>query len=84
MWRTRRASELGYQLIAVKTPSLTSRNACSNENGENASNRQFRRADFALTIFTKIPQNRQIHEHSLHLTKFREICHFRDCVRFWT
>ena len=37
MWRTRRASELGYQLIAVKTPSLTSRNACSNENGENVS-----------------------------------------------
>ena len=55
-----------------------SRNACSNENGEKSS----KSSNFALTNLTKIRQNPQIHEHSLSLTKFREIFHFRYCVLF--
>ena len=84
MWRTRRASGLGCQLIAVKTPHLRPEMHAVTKMVKMCQNRQFRRADFALTILTKIPQNRQIEEHSLRLTKFRQICHFRDCVPFWT
>lgn len=35
-------------------------------------NSQFRQAGFALTNLTKIRQNREIHKHSLGLTRFRQ------------
>ena len=47
-------------------------------------NRQFHQADFAFTNLTKMRRNRHIYEHSLSLKEFREICHFRYCLHFWT
>ena len=45
--------------------------------------RQFHQADLALTNLT-IRQHSPIRRYSLSLTKFRQICHFRYGVHFWT
>ena len=47
-------------------------------------NHQSSETDFALTNLTKIQQNHQIHEHSLGLIRFCQICHFHYLVHFWT
>ena len=56
-----------------------SRNACSNENGENSvKNRQIRQADFASTNLTKTRQTRQFRRADCALTNLTIMCQNRQ------
>ena len=56
-----------------------SRNACSNENGENSvKNRQIRQANFASTNLTKTRQTRQFRQADCALTNLTIMCQNRQ------
>ena len=56
-----------------------SRNACSNENGENSvKNRQIRQANFASTNLTKTRQTRQFRQADCALTNLTILCQNRQ------
>ena len=58
-----------------------SRNACSNENGENSvKNRQIRQADFASTNLTKTRQTRQFRQADCALTNLTIMCQNRQIL----